>query len=135
MDICWQMCLKGIRISLWPALIGTKHQVSVIMKVGRQCRLTFNATRFNAPSYTMIPGAQITVGNTDAKQKSTPISTAWWRPHVCPHTLEKVLSGGFLIRKESPLQDHGDQLLRDKDSNNRLNPKESSDHFQPPLEL
>ena len=57
----------------------------------------------------MILSVKIMVeGNTDAKQQFTSNSSAWWWSHIRPHALQKVLSGGFLIRKQSSLQDNND---------------------------
>lgn len=53
----------------------------------------------------MILSVCIMAGNTNAKQKFTSDSSAWWWSHVRPHAVQKVFPGGFLVRKQSPLQD------------------------------
>lgn len=53
-------------------------------------------------------------GSTNAKQIPTPHSSVGWRSHVRPYALQKVLSGGFLIREKSSLQDNAISLCAAK---------------------
>lgn len=98
MNICWQMCLKGPTYESLAAF-RTKHQVSIILKFGRECcqKLT--------PPESMRPVAQAMIPSRRIHQY-TAISSAWWWSHIRPHALQEVLSGGFLIRQESSLQNN-----------------------------
>ena len=94
------------------------HEVSVIVSCSREFYLNLSAARvMRLGVQEIVPGTRIMAGNRNAEQQPTSDSSAWWWSHVRPHALQKLLSGGFFVRKESPLRDN-DQLSRN-DSRNR----------------
>ena len=106
MHICWQMCLEGSEYESLAAF-RTKHQVSNTLKFGRECcqnLTTPESVHLVIQEATSSRG--IMAGNTNAKYQYSAISSAWWWSHICPHALQKVLSGGFLVRQEPPLQNN-----------------------------
>lgn len=104
MYIRWRMYPEGPNDESMAA-VGTNHRVSAIKEFGLECCLTQPPDSIRLIVQGMGPSAGIMAANANTKHQSVPNSSPRWWSHVRSHALQKVLSGGFLIRKESPLED------------------------------
>ena len=104
-SICWPIAPQGKTVES-VAVTRTKHQVSNTRVSGRESILKLHAASTNSPSSTKEDYQRRVHGRyTNANQQFILDSLAWWWSHIRPHTLQEILSCGFLVRKKSPLQD------------------------------